>query len=576
MPHLQSMVRKEILAYDADPRSPERGQYGFVQSLVREVAYDTLPKRERRQRHEAVARYFEDLQDPEFAAVVASHYLAAYQATPEGSAAQTLKGKARQSLRSAAQRAAALHSHDQALAYLEQTLAVTDDESERAALWEVAGTSAEAAARFELAEEYLRKARAWFRSQDDRPSSARVAAHLGRVLNSMGHPEPAIAALEETYSELKGMDADPAFVPLMSQLARGYFLHGEHRRAVEWAEKTLAAAGPLNLVPVIVDTLITKGSAIGDAANRQQEGLAEVMGALAMAQAHGLVTLEFRARNNIAAWHMVDDPRVRFATARAGLELARKLGQRDWAFNLGAHSLDGSLVVGEWDWALAAFAELNQEDVPLQGRIQLILPAAVIKAFRGDTTAESSRMAKIESAFASVTNPQWASIVPATQSVIAFVDGDLEASYRHALRAAETSRADLIAMVQAYEAATRAALWLRDRSRTGDAVRTLDSLALHGAWLDATREEFHAGLLALDGRVDDALAAYAQAARRFRDMDLPFCIGMCQLELAMLIGPDHAQARAAADEAEEIFTRLGSPPMLERLNSLRQTARGVS
>jgi tetratricopeptide (TPR) repeat protein len=569
---LQSLLRKEILAYDADPRSPERGQYGFVQGLIREIAYDTLPKRERRERHQAVARYFEDMHDPELAAVVASHYLAAYHATPEGSAAQVLKAKAREWLRSAAERAAALHSHDQALAYLEQTLEVTDDESERAALWEVAGRSAEAAARHELAEQYFRKAIAWLRRRDDRPGTARMVALLGRVLNTMGRPELAIAELEDAHDALKGTEADPAFVALIAQLARAYFLHGEHRRAVEWAETTLAAAGPLRLLPVIVDTLITKGSAIGNAAQRGQEGLAEVMGALAMAQAHGLVTLEFRARNNIAAWHIIDDPRVRLATARAGLELARKLGQRDWAFSLGGHGIDAAFLAGEWDWALALFAELDQEDVPFESRMLLILQAAVMKAYRGDTAGESARVAEIESAMASWTNPQWASVLPARQSMIAFAGGDLEASYRHAMRTVATARGDLIATVMAYKTAAQAALWLRDRERAGEAVRTLDSIPVHGAWLDATREEFRAGLLALDGRGDDALAAYAQAARRFRELDLPFCLGMCQVEVAMLIGRDHAGARASAEEAKEIFTRLGSPPMLQRLDSFLHEA----
>jgi len=37
--------------HDVDPRSPERGQYAFVQSLVREVAYGTLSRPDRRNRH---------------------------------------------------------------------------------------------------------------------------------------------------------------------------------------------------------------------------------------------------------------------------------------------------------------------------------------------------------------------------------------------------------------------------------------------------------------------------------------------------------------------------------------------
>ena len=49
------------------PRSPERGQYGFVQALIREVAYGTMARRDRRARHLAAARYFESLGDDELA-----------------------------------------------------------------------------------------------------------------------------------------------------------------------------------------------------------------------------------------------------------------------------------------------------------------------------------------------------------------------------------------------------------------------------------------------------------------------------------------------------------------------------
>jgi predicted ATPase len=45
-PLLSALVRKEVLGVQADPRSPERGQYGFLQDLVKRVAYETLARRE--------------------------------------------------------------------------------------------------------------------------------------------------------------------------------------------------------------------------------------------------------------------------------------------------------------------------------------------------------------------------------------------------------------------------------------------------------------------------------------------------------------------------------------------------
>ena len=43
---LGRLVRKEVFSLQADPRSPERGQYGFLQDLLKRVAYETLSKRE--------------------------------------------------------------------------------------------------------------------------------------------------------------------------------------------------------------------------------------------------------------------------------------------------------------------------------------------------------------------------------------------------------------------------------------------------------------------------------------------------------------------------------------------------
>ncbi len=65
------LVRRELVAEEIDPRSPERGQYRFVQALIREVAYATLSRRDRRARHLAAARYFEGLGDDELAGVLA-------------------------------------------------------------------------------------------------------------------------------------------------------------------------------------------------------------------------------------------------------------------------------------------------------------------------------------------------------------------------------------------------------------------------------------------------------------------------------------------------------------------------
>ncbi|HEY4869535.1 MAG TPA: AAA family ATPase, partial [Candidatus Dormibacteraeota bacterium] len=77
---LGTLVNKDLLAIQSDPRSPERGQYVFVQDLVRSVAYGTLARRDRKLRHVAAATYLESewSEEEEVAEVVASHLVEAH------------------------------------------------------------------------------------------------------------------------------------------------------------------------------------------------------------------------------------------------------------------------------------------------------------------------------------------------------------------------------------------------------------------------------------------------------------------------------------------------------------------
>src|SRR5207248_94019 len=94
-PILSSLTRKEVFGVQADPRSPEHGQYGFLQDLLRKVAYDTLAKADRKSRHLAAAAHLEQaLGEQEVVEVVASHYLDAYEAAPDAPDAAEIRTKA--------------------------------------------------------------------------------------------------------------------------------------------------------------------------------------------------------------------------------------------------------------------------------------------------------------------------------------------------------------------------------------------------------------------------------------------------------------------------------------------------
>ena len=101
-----------LFTVEDDPRSPERGNFRFVQGLLREVAYGTLSRDDRRARHLAAARY---LRGAGRRRAVRRAGPALRRRVPRPSRrpreGQAVAVQARVALRGAAQRAADLGSH---------------------------------------------------------------------------------------------------------------------------------------------------------------------------------------------------------------------------------------------------------------------------------------------------------------------------------------------------------------------------------------------------------------------------------------------------------------------------------
>jgi predicted ATPase len=105
---LADLVRREVLSVSADPLSPERGSYQFAQEMLRQVAYDTLSRRDRKTRHLAVAAHLRTAfagDGEEMADVIARHYLDALHAIPDDPDTAEIRGQAIAALIRTAERA---------------------------------------------------------------------------------------------------------------------------------------------------------------------------------------------------------------------------------------------------------------------------------------------------------------------------------------------------------------------------------------------------------------------------------------------------------------------------------------
>ncbi|HEY3524284.1 MAG TPA: adenylate/guanylate cyclase domain-containing protein, partial [Candidatus Limnocylindrales bacterium] len=199
---LRALVRREILALDTDPRSPERGLFGFTQALLREVAYSTLAKRDRRTKHLAAARYFESLGDDELAGVLATHYIDAYEAAPEGAEGDAVAAQARIALRAAAERATALGSHANAVAFLERAREVTTDDVEATEILERIGIANRNLGHYDDALRQLQEAAERHRRRGDLRAAARAVVGLAATLNTTWRAADAVPLLSEAEADL--------------------------------------------------------------------------------------------------------------------------------------------------------------------------------------------------------------------------------------------------------------------------------------------------------------------------------------------------------------------------------------
>jgi class 3 adenylate cyclase/tetratricopeptide (TPR) repeat protein len=561
-PRLRALVRRELLALQTDPRSPERGQYAFVQALIREVAYNTLARRDRKARHLAAARFFESLRSDELAGALAGHYLAAHRNAPEGAEADAVAVQARIALRAAAERASALGSPDQALTFLDQALTVTTDPGERAELLERAGEAAAAAGRHEAAERHLRLAIAAQRELSDRTATTAATAALGRALLSGWRAPEALALLEPAVDEFADLAADPAGVALGGQLARAYCLTENHRRAIEVADQVLAAAEHADLLAIVADTLVTKGVALGFL-SRPIEGLALLTAGQHLAETHGLAANRaYLAHNNRSIIEGTRDPRAALEIARAGLARARLLGRRGVIAALLGNAAWFALRTGDWPWAVAELEAALAEE--FEGPNLATLPGnqVLFGALRGEPVTD--QLDEVIRLIGDSDDPRMLSLGAELDAYVAFAAGRLGDARTAWRRFAELQVGSL---PEALPPAARAALWAGDGGAARHDLVALDSSGFHGPAVEADRRTMRAGIAALEGRTAEALSLYREALHAWRDLGLAWDEALCGLDMATLLDPAEPEVHAAAESAREILVRLEAAPFIARLDA---------
>jgi hypothetical protein len=547
---LRELIRNELLEFEADEGSPERGQYRFIQSVIREVAYSRLAKSDRRDRHVLVAEFYEARGDVETFPIVASHYVDAYAADPT----DVLAAATRDALRRAAERAAELHSNQQVLALARRAIDLTPEGPDLAALHELAAGAAQAHLDFETAERHAAAALDWYDSRGSAPQTAAAAMLVGSIHTDANHPLQAIDAMAPF---LAPDDLGPEQGALAAALARAYMLSAQPVESLQLADQATVIAEANRDFATLADAIVTRGTVL-PGTGRMQEGIMTLRGVIDFAEEHDLLSAAGRGINNLIANSHNDGILMVGEYAKRGLEIASQSGDtntlqrmvslRSW-WLMQMHRLDEAvemLDTHEFGFVI--------RDVDSQMR----LTRSTIDWLRDGSEAATAEKTAAMTASVNSEEPQTQMTGKSALARMALQGGDYEGALEQAVQVEF-----LGSWLQSVETALTAGLLLGDRDAFTRAVDYAETWPTPGRKQDGQRLLAKAGWAVLDGQTEDAVAAFTTLLELYQKHFAVDRLQEARLVFATVMGPEIPEARLAAETAYDEIAKAGAHHLLE-------------
>ena len=579
---LAELVRREVFSISADRLSPQRGSYRFAQDMLRQVAYGTLSRRDRKARHLTVALHLRQAfpaEGEEVAEVIARHYLDALQAVPGDPDTAQIRGQAISALVRAGERAERTGAPARATTSYAAVadLTATDPAEEPAAagtpsaglLWERAATAAVTSANLALAVELAGRAREDHLQAGQPRAAARALAIAGRALRLWGRlaeaREQLTAALEVLRADPDTDTVDALFNLAMLEVSAG------SPDADRVSAEALTLGQALGVGDDELSRLLNTRGIYLNTTNRRAEAASYFRESARLAGQAGDTMRLGIALLNLADVLAVTHPGAAAETARTAAGHLRRAGDRLGLAFATANRAQALLMLGDWD---AADAELTQaaESDALADDEFLTCQRGWLAALRGDTASAQAILAGLAALRVSED--------PQDQAMVSLVEGFTAAARRQPRAALGHARAVLVQTGAlgisheyprwAWPLAARAAHDLRDIASAGELLALLDDCQPgHLApTLRAERDLARARLAAGGGQ--DAAAAFAAAISGLREHSTPYHLAhglLDHAEYLTRLGDIHA-AEAAIAEARHNAERLRCQPLLDRATAL--------
>lgn len=357
---LASLVRRQILTFETSPLSGDFGRYGFVQDVVRQVAYRILARRDRRAAHLRVVDHFGE-GPGELASLVAQHLIAAAEAVPSAPDVEELRERACRLLVATAHRTLGRGIATGAVDQLTEAIALSPEGVGRARVETLLARALGTERAFAAQEDVAARALKTLDAHGDREDAAMAAAHLAFAYNQTGRTEESITVLRERWDEMAARDgADAALCLVGRYLLLSLHHTGRFDQIIQVALPTMGAAertgddlALLRIIEIMAHTTRhLRLPRLTDALVTLQE---------TVTNERGLDTTDISARcvrAMHAIWHDLDAARLAIDELDAHIETHRIVSVRGW---MTLERLLIDLAAGSWngvDDAYDGFADL--------------------------------------------------------------------------------------------------------------------------------------------------------------------------------------------------------------------------
>jgi class 3 adenylate cyclase/tetratricopeptide (TPR) repeat protein len=579
---LAELVRREVLSVSADPLSPERGSYQFAQQMLRQVAYDTLSRRDRKTRHLKVAAHLRVAfagDGEEVVDAIARHYLDALNAVPDAPDTAEIRDQAITALIRAAERAQrtgapAVAAASYATAAELTTAEAQDGRQDAGRLWGCAAEAAISSADWAEAVENAGRARSCHLQQGHARAAARAQATAGQALRLWGRLAEGRDQLTAAMEVLRA-DPDTDTVRALEELATLEVFAGSPD-ADRLTTEALTLGQALDVQARQLGGLFLTRAVYLGTGGRRPEAVAYLRESARLAAESGDNLGLGRALLNMSDVLSVTDPPAGAEAARSAKEHLRRAGARDFLTFAVANLAQALMMLGDWDAADRELTEIMDTE-RLVDDDYLFCQRGWLAALRGDAATAETMLGRLRDLQASED--------PQDKAVIGIVEAFTAAARRHPETALTSARAmlahaDALGISHdflrwAWPLAARCAHELSDTAVTRELLALLDSYQPGdlAPMLRAERDLARSRLAAQD---DDqaAAASFATAISTLRRLSPPYHLAhglLDQAEHLIRLG-DADAAALAVNEGSDIGRSLRCQPLLDRAATVTPAA----